>query len=72
MGTSSIHLCEITYCDVIKRQITSLLTVSGDIRKKTDSGIFYCIFTTRIGDKCGPFFGRANERIGDKFRPFRY
>ena len=46
--------------------------MSGDIRKKNDSGIFDCIFTKRIGDKCGPFFGRANERIGDKYGPFRY
>ena len=32
--TLSTHLREVAYCDVIKRQITSWLTLSGDVRQK--------------------------------------
>ena len=47
--TLSTHLREVAYCDVIKRQKTSLLTLSADIRQnemfKEKSGIFARIFT---------------------------
>ena len=40
---SETHLREVTYCDVIKRQMMSWLTLSGDIRQhltfKENSGI---------------------------------
>ena len=40
----STHLREVAYCDVIKRQMTPLLTLSGDIRRrltfKENKGIF--------------------------------
>ena len=43
------HLREVAYCDVIKRQMTSWLTLSGDIRQnltfKEKSGILARIFT---------------------------
>ena len=42
------HLREVAYCDVIKRQMTSWLTLSGDIRQKLafkeNSGNFARIF----------------------------
>ena len=45
----STHLREVAYCDVIKRQMTSLLTLSGEIRQnqtfQENSGNFARIFT---------------------------
>ena len=47
--TGSTHLREVAYCDVIKRQMTSWLTLSGDVRQKLafkeNSIIFARIFT---------------------------
>ena len=47
--TGSTHLREVAYCDVIKRQMMSWFTLSGDIRQKLtfkdNSGIFARIFS---------------------------
>ena len=47
--TRSTHLREVANCDVIKRQMTSWLTLSGDVQQKLtfeeNSSIFARIFT---------------------------
>ena len=51
----STHLREFAYCDVIKRQMASLLTLSGDIRQnetfKETKEIFLLAFSLNSGSK---------------------
>ena len=75
--TRSTHLLEVAYCDVIKRQMTSWLTLNGDIRQKLtfkgNSGIFAGIFTNSgskyifadhvAGDRAHAHVTHGNEGI---------
>ena len=51
---SETHLREVAYCDVIKRQMTSLLTLSDDIRQNEafkEKAIFLLAFSQNSGSK---------------------
>ena len=50
----STHLRKVAYCDVIKRQMTSLLTLSDDIRQNEtfkEKSVFLLAFSLNSGLK---------------------
>ena len=73
-GRRLIYLREVAYCDVIKRQMPSWLTLSGDVRQKLafkeSIGIFARIFNKQWIKKYFFCPQDADHVAGDRARTF--